>query len=139
MYQVSTLQALAMGYTTAVLTVGDLLKHGNTGLGTFEHVDGEMILADGICCRAQEDGSVVQAPVDMDVPFAAVTILEGRRCFELEPMPDIETLKSVLNVKIEEDFGLNSMHIARIEGEFGKVYARSESAYRSRHIDAGQV
>ena len=43
-YQVSTLQALAMGYTRAVVSVGDFLKHGDIGLGTFENVDGEMIL-----------------------------------------------------------------------------------------------
>ena len=40
MFQVSTLQALAMGYTKAVITVEELLKHGSIGLGTFENVDG---------------------------------------------------------------------------------------------------
>ena len=36
MYQVSTLQALALGYTRGVITVGELKKHGDIGLGTFE-------------------------------------------------------------------------------------------------------
>ena len=40
-----------------------------------------------------------------------------------------------MNNAIEEDFGLNSMHMVRIEGEFNKVYARSESAYESQHIE----
>ena len=35
MYQVSTLQALAMGYSRSVITVEELLRHGNIGLGTF--------------------------------------------------------------------------------------------------------
>ena len=39
MYQVSTLQALMLGYSRSVITVGELIKHGNTGLGTFEDVD----------------------------------------------------------------------------------------------------
>ena len=47
MYQVSTLQALAMGHTKSVIDVAELKKHGNTGLGTYEGVNGEMIVADG--------------------------------------------------------------------------------------------
>ena len=45
MFQVSTLQALALGYSRAVITVGELMKHGDIGLGTFEDVNGEMIVA----------------------------------------------------------------------------------------------
>ena len=32
MYQVSTLQALALGYSRAVINVGELLREGDTGL-----------------------------------------------------------------------------------------------------------
>ncbi len=52
-YQASTLQALALGYTKPVITVRELLEHGDTGLGTFEHVDGEMIILDGVCYQAK--------------------------------------------------------------------------------------
>ena len=34
MYQVSTLQALALGYSRAVITAEELLQEGDTGLGT---------------------------------------------------------------------------------------------------------
>lgn len=34
-YQVSTLQALALGYTRPVVNAEEFLKHGDTGLGTF--------------------------------------------------------------------------------------------------------
>ncbi len=55
-FQVSTLQALALGFSKSVIPVEDLLKHGDTGLGTFEDVDGEMIVLDGKCYRARDDG-----------------------------------------------------------------------------------
>lgn len=61
MYKVSTLQALAMGYTKKVITVGELLQHGDTGLGPFENVDGEMIVLEGRCYRALEDGRAAEA------------------------------------------------------------------------------
>ena len=55
MYQVSTLQALMLGYSRAVIPVSELLNHGNIGLGTFKDVDGEMIVLDGSCYRAMEN------------------------------------------------------------------------------------
>ena len=62
MYQVSTLNALLLGYTRKVVTVQDLLANGDTGLGTFENVDGEMIVVDGHCYRASDNGTVTETP-----------------------------------------------------------------------------
>lgn len=164
MYQVSTLQALAMGHTRPVIEVAELKKHGTTGLGTFAGVDGEMIMLDGECFRAKEDGTVVVAEENMGVPFASVSNFVGLRSRELSGteketgtetgtetetetrtgtengsaseagVKNIETLKRILNNMIEEDFGLNSMHVARIDGEFNVVHARSETAYHAIHV-----
>lgn len=134
MYQVSTLQALALGYSKTVITVEELLKHGDTGLGTFEDVNGEMIVLDGHCYRAGDDGTVTEAAPDMGVPFSSVTGLVGMRSFSLGSLKNIEALKEELNLRIEEDFGLNSMHVVRIDGSFEKVCARSESGYRAHHV-----
>ena len=139
MYQVSTLQALALGYTKSVTTVAELIEHGDIGLGTFENVNGEMIVADGRCYRAAEDGSVVEASQDMGVPFASVAKITGAKKFPLEDIENIQKLKEVLTLRIEEDFGLNSMHVGRIDGVFRKVSARSESAYESQHVDLTDI
>ena len=139
MFQVSTLQALAMGYTKAVITVEDLLTHGSIGLGTFENVDGEMITLDGRCFRATEDGSVVEAEGRMGVPFSAVENFSGDRTFELGKMGSIAELKQQLDLRVEEGFGLNSMHMVRIDGEFPRIDARSESAYKSQHVTLKDV
>ena len=133
-YQVSTLQALAMGYTKKVITVGELLEHGDTVLGTFENVDGEMIVLDGHCYRALEDGRVVEADSDMGVPFSSVTKFQGILEFEINNIESIDDLKRMLTDKVDEGFGLNSMHIVRIDGHFTKIFARSEAGYESRFI-----
>ena len=138
-YQISTLQALALGYSRSVVTVKELLEHGDIGLGTFEDVNGEMIVVDGACFRATEDGTVWEADPDMGVPFASVAKAGASPGFEVESIADIDKLKEVLTLKIEEGFGLNSMHIARIDGEFHRVCARSESAYRSHHVDLKDI
>lgn len=134
MYQVSTLQALSMGYTRAVITVEELVKHGNLGLGTFENVDGEMIVLDGTCYRAADDGVVTRPDPGTGVPFASVATTGEERRFAIGEMKNIRDLKQLLTLKIEEDFGLNSMHVVRIDGVFRKVCARSESGHRSHHV-----
>ncbi len=134
MYQISTLQALALGYSRAVTRAGDLLLEGDTGLGTYEDVNGEMIVLDGHCYRAQKDGSVIEVDENAGVPFAAVARLHGEREFRLENMPNIQSIRTELTRRIEEHFGLNSMHVIRIDGLFEKVDARSEAPYRSHHV-----
>lgn len=139
MFQVSTLQALMLGYSRPVITVSELLEHGDTGLGTFEDVDGEMIVLDGVCYRATENGAVAVAEPDKGVPFSAVCRMDQSRSFQLGRVENVDSLKNVLNNMIEEDFGLNSMHMIRIDGEFEMVDARSESPYRSMHVSLKEI
>ena len=139
MYQVSTLQALALGYTKTVISVSELLQNGDTGLGTFEDVNGEMIIMDGHCYQARWDGAVSEANPNAGVPFSAVARLLGERQFEMSEKQDIESIRTELTQRIEEHFGLNSMHVVRIDGEFEKVDARSEEPYRSHHITLKEV
>ena len=139
MYQVSTLQALALGYSKAVINVEELLQEGDTGLGTFEDVNGEMIVMDGHCFRADQNGNITTVSSNTGVPFAAVAKLYGDQQFTLRNMPDITSVRAELTRKIEERFGLNSMHVVRIDGVFEKVDARSEAPYRSHHITLKEV
>lgn len=138
-YQVSTLQALALGYSRAVINVGELLQEGDTGLGTFEDVNGEMIVMEGQCFRADQNGDVTEVSPQTGVPFAAVARLCGEQQFPLVNLPDITSVRTELTRKIEERFGLNSMQVVRIDGVFEKVDARSEAPYRSHHVTLKEV
>lgn len=138
-YQASTLQALALGYTKSVITVSELLEHGDTGLGTFESVDGEMIVLDGICYQAKDDGSIVQAEDDAGVPFAVAGTISGGKTFDMENMKDIEAIKTELTLSIDLDFSLNSIHVARIDGYFDLIHARAGAPYRSQHVSLKNI
>ena len=71
-YQTSTMAALLDGIYDGDVTIAELLTHGDFGLGTFNHLDGEMVILDGTCYHLRADGSArVAAPQDM-TPFAAV-------------------------------------------------------------------
>jgi acetolactate decarboxylase len=73
LFQVSTSNALVQGVFQGSVTVADLKRNGDFGLGTFEDLDGELIMLDGACHRAS-GGGVVNTPADETlVPFAVVT------------------------------------------------------------------
>src|SRR5262249_51468753 len=55
-YQISTISSLLAGGYDGDTTVGELLHHGNFGLGTFNGVDGEMMVLDGKVYRGTVDG-----------------------------------------------------------------------------------
>ena len=138
-YQASTLQALALGYTRPVVTVEELLEHGDTGLGTFENVDGEMIVLDGVCYQAKQDGSIVRTEDSAGVPFAVAGFVKDGRTFKIDEKKDLAAIKLELTLRIEEDFGLNSIHIARIDGWFDAVHARAGAPYRSQHVSLKDI
>ncbi len=73
LFQVSTSSALVDGVFQGCLNVESLLQHGDFGLGTFDSLDGEMIVLGGECFQARSDGTVALAPADELTPFAVVT------------------------------------------------------------------
>lgn len=139
MFQISTLQALLRGYTKTVTTVEELVKHGDTGLGTFEDVNGEMIVLDGVCYRAGSDGKVKVVGINEGVSFAAVAKTSRGRLFELQSIGSMDSLKTALNNIVDESFGLNSMHALRIDAQFNRIDARSEEPYRSQHVELSEI
>ncbi|MGH8949277.1 MAG: acetolactate decarboxylase, partial [Acidimicrobiia bacterium] len=73
LFQVSTSNALVQGVFSGAVTVRDLKHNGDFGLGTFDGLDGELIMLDGVCHRATGGGAVTSPPDDARVPFAVVT------------------------------------------------------------------
>ena len=71
-FQASTIDALLRGELTGNLTIGELLQHGDLGLGTLNLLDGELIVVDGEALVARIDGSVERVPADARTPFAVV-------------------------------------------------------------------
>ncbi|NJN82186.1 MAG: acetolactate decarboxylase [Caldilineaceae bacterium] len=55
LFQTSTLSALSAGDFDGELTIGELKQHGDFGLGTFNALDGEMMVLDGQVFQAKDD------------------------------------------------------------------------------------
>ena len=72
-FQFSTLPALSLGLYEGEMSFGDLLKHGNFGLGTFDALDGELVILAGKAWRVRADGHVSPVANQATTPFAVVT------------------------------------------------------------------
>lgn len=73
--QVALFQSLAQGHFGGTITEGELRTLGYTGIGTFEGLNGEMIVLDGKVYQALGDGRVIVAPDKTIIPYATVPFL----------------------------------------------------------------
>jgi acetolactate decarboxylase len=112
-YQTSTMGALLDGIYDGDMTVGELLTHGNFGLGTFNHLDGEMIVLAGVCHHLRSDGSASVAAVDDRTPFAAVTWFRPEITI---PVPSPATRQHVVALVDEAIKSTNLIQAVRIDG-----------------------
>jgi len=123
LFQASTIGALLAGAYDGDLSFAELAQHGDLGLGTLNHLDGEMVALDGEFFRADVEGRIHRVGPQERTPFAVVT--------RFAPTVD-ETLSAgersheELLARIDElvPGGASSCAI-RLDGRFPLVRARS--------------
>jgi len=141
LFQASTIGALLDGAFEGDLSFAELAEHGDLGLGTLNHLDGEMIAIDGEFFRADVDGDVTRIGPEQRTPFAVVTAFEPTVDVGLA---DGERSHEELLASLDElaPDGASSCAI-RLDGRFDLVRARSvprqEPPYRPlTEVVAGQ-
>lgn len=72
LYQHGTLAQLVPGLFTGTLSVGELLTHGDTGIGTLAGLDGELMILNGRVYQANAAGAIREVALTETVPFANV-------------------------------------------------------------------
>ena len=138
LFQVSTSGALVEGVYTGAISSEVILKHGDFGLGTFENLDGEMVVLDGHIYRARGDGTVSEAPVDACAPFAVVTRFAPDVDLSIEAADSFDILKERCDQYRRSN---NIFYAIRLDGEFHHVRMRAVSPPSSggRLIDAAKA
>jgi acetolactate decarboxylase len=122
LYQVSTANALVEGIYQGAVRVGTLREHGDLGLGTFEHLDGEMVIVDGHCFQVRSDGSVRECDDEVLSPFAVVTRFAPEAAVTLAQCPDLSHLTSQCDALRPSD---NFFFALRVDGHFEYVHTRA--------------
>ncbi len=122
LFQTSTINALLDEIYDGNMTFGELSRHGDLGLGTFNNLDGEMIGMDGEFYQIKADGVAYPVNDSMKTPFAVVTFFESDETKELDNSVNYDQLKLLLNSMLPTE---NIFYAFKIEGTFEYIKARS--------------
>jgi acetolactate decarboxylase len=122
MFQYSTIDALLAGVYDGQLRCGELKKKGNLGLGTFNALDGEMVVLDGQVYQVKVDGKVYLAPDSGMIPFATVTSFTPEKFLPVKKAANLTELTKILDQNLPTK---NIFYALKVEGRFSQVKARS--------------
>ncbi len=95
--QVSTIDALLAGAYDGQMTLNKLLKYGDFGIGTFDALDGEMIMLDHQVYQARADGTIHLMPAKATAPFASVVNFKADMTPRLKDMLTAKTFQSAVD------------------------------------------
>lgn len=136
LFQVATITALLEGRFEGDLTIGELLAHGDLGVGTLNGLDGEMLVLDGVAWQGRVDGSLRRVAPDERTPFACVVPFAADRVVEVAAPAgttlDLAALQAAIDARLPEPDRIWALRIeAEVAGWTVRSIAKQTPPYRS--------
>ena len=122
LFQVSTSRALVQGIYCEAMSSAQLLQHGDFGLGTFDLLDGEMVVLEGEVYQVGSDGTVKTVGGEVGTPYATVLPFKADTDSALSP---VESFKQLCAVFDGHRSSQNAFYAFRVDGTFSKVQTRA--------------
>ncbi len=120
--QIATIDALLAGLYDGVTSIGSLKQYGDFGIGTFDALDGEMVVLDGTVYRVSADGRAAVVLDSETTPFATLTTFVADQQVEVPPQTDLRGFRSLVDVALPS---ANLFYAFRLEGHFKTMMTRS--------------
>lgn len=120
--QISTMMALLDGVFESEVTYASVLDQRNFGIGTFDHLDGEMIGFDGQFYQLRSDGSARPLQPETTTPFATLTRFVPEQTLSVTEEMSKSEFEHWLNEQLPT---INSFYAVRIDGTFTEVQTRT--------------
>jgi len=121
-FQNAPINALLAGCYGGTMSVHDLAKHGDFGVGTLDSLDGEMVVLDHAFYQIKPDGKVRLLKDEDTSPFATVTFFNVWQDWVLPKAMDYKALTAFLDRKLSSE---NLIYAIKIEGRFSSLKVRS--------------
>jgi len=120
--QISTLNALLARRFRGIFPNKDLAKHGDLGIGTFDEMDGELIMVDGVVYQGMPGGAVQAPDPENKVPFSTVCKFEVDEAWTMDSPVNYAELDKSIDVRATNP---NVFIAIRVEGTFShmKIHA----------------
>ncbi len=126
------LRALAEGLFEQNTCLSELKSHGDFGIGTFNDLDGEMVMLDGMFYQISGDGVCTVITDDLQTPFACVTRFVPDFVETIDRTLDNKAFQDLLGIMLPSD---NMFYAVRIDGSFSYVKTRSvPRQHNYRHL-----
>lgn len=121
-YLSTPVNALVEGIYEENVAFSEVKQHGDFGLGTFNDLDGEMVMLDGVAYQINSEGHVKIISDESLTPFACVTFYRAGIYDEIKGELNNDAFINAL-------YGLlpstNLFYAIKVEGHFSHIRARS--------------
>ena len=124
--QIALLQSLTLGHFQGSVTIKQLKTLGDTGIGTFDGLNGELIMLDGVVYQGNQECLAKILDEETTIPFSNVTFFEKDFSVNLKDIDEKVLLEDKLNQVVAEN-GANSFYMIKLPGEFNEILIRSEA------------
>ncbi len=121
-YLCAPVNALVEGIYEQKVPLREIKRHGDFGLGTFDNLDGEMILLDGTVYQVNSAGRVAVINDDCRTPFACVTFYRPISHEDVAQEMDYPAFLDLVQRLLPSP---NLFYAIRMEGVFAYVKTRS--------------
>ena len=120
--QTSTIDSLLAGVYDGHMSCDELLKYGDFGIGTFDHLDGEMIILDREIYQVKADGKVYRPDRSITTPFASVCNFSTDETINFKSGISFQDVQKILDEQIPNQ---NLFYAIKIQGTFTRMHTRS--------------
>src|SRR5512139_2089102 len=96
-YLSAPVDAMMKGIYEEPETIGEVKLHGDFGLGTFNDLDGEMVLLDGVAYQIRTDGQTRLVDDEVQTPFACVTYFKPDSVETIDMELDYQEFTAILD------------------------------------------
>lgn len=121
LYQHGTLALLVPGLLKGTISMGELLKHGDTGIGTGEGLDGELIILAGKPYHVHATGDITLASDSLTMPFANAQFARYAPLAELENVDEEELNRQIVSLSRAS----NTFFSIEVKGTFSNIQTRA--------------
>lgn len=135
-YQYSTKNALLNNDYVGSLTIEEIKKNGDFGLGTFNMVDGEMVIFDGNVYQVLTTGKINNISSEALSPFVVTKFFNSDTSFALPSNISLDSAKALIS-EVVANFDLPLA--IKMVGTFKSILSRSVKKVTNESITLSEI
>ena len=135
-FQTSTINALLAGIYDGDVTLHEVLDHGDFGLGTYNHLAGEMILYENQFYQIEPDGRANRPDLSTKTPYVTVCRFKADETFPVPNGSSMEAVKKFLDRRLPDH---NLFYAIKITGIFRAMETRTIVAQKKPYPPLKEV